>query len=109
MMMQKVERGPARARALLQVPDAQGAEQSLQHVALEPVVEQLGDRHRQNAREIDDRLLAEAPHVQSQPSDARQLARVAGLDVGRRYEIEPLQYSGERAHPPAELRPLRRV
>ena len=108
-MVQEVERRPAGARPLLQVPDAERAEQPLQDVALEPVVQQLRDRHRQDARKIDHRLLAEAPDVQANGGDPRQLARIVGLDVGGRREIEALQHAGERTHAPAELRPLRRV
>src|SRR5438034_4683196 len=53
MMMQKVELRATRTRSLLQVPDAERAEQSLQDVALEPVVDHLGDRHRQDVTETD--------------------------------------------------------
>ena len=41
--MQKIERRPTGARSLLQVPHAERTEQSLEDVALEPVIEQFGD------------------------------------------------------------------
>src|SRR6185436_5043636 len=106
VMVQEVERGPAAAWALLQVPYAQRAECALQGVALEPVIEQLRNRHRQDAREIDHGLLAEAPDVESERADACQLADIARLDVGRRREVELLQDARERVHARAELGPL---
>src|SRR5213078_1153809 len=86
MMVQEVERRAAGARPLFEVPDAERAEQSLQDITLEPVVEQLGDRHRQDPRQIDDSLLPAAANVQAEPGDARQLTDIArlGLYVRRR-------------------------
>jgi len=66
-MVQEVEGGAARARSLLQVPDPQRTEHAFQGVGLEPVVEQLAHRHRQDAQQVDDHLLAESPHAQAQP------------------------------------------
>src|SRR2546426_8835881 len=108
-MMQEVERGAPRARSLLQVPDSECAEGSLRRVALEPVVEQLSDRHRENAGQVDDRLLAEPADVEAQGADARELARIARLDIWGRREVELFEDPRERAHALAELRPFRRV
>ena len=92
VMVQEVESSAARAGALLQVPDAERAQRALQRVALEPVIEQLGNGHWQDACEIDHGLFAEAAHGEAQPADARQLgasaicpsaSRARGLKTGR--------------------------
>ena len=108
-MVQEVERGAAGARPLFQVPDAERAEQAFEHVALEPVVQQLRDGHREDARQVDDRLFAAAADVEAQTGDARQLAGVGRLDVRRRHEIESLQHTSECPHAIAELRPFRGI
>src|SRR6185295_15612435 len=52
VMMQEVEGGARRSRALPQVPDPRGTEDAFQRVVLEPVVEQIRDRHRENADQV---------------------------------------------------------
>src|SRR5438477_12507555 len=106
MMMQEVECRPARTRALLQVPDADGTEYALQCVALEPIIQQLRYRHRQHAGEIDDRLLAKSPNVETEPGDAGELAWIARLDVRWRHDVETLQDGRQPAHARAEVGPF---
>src|SRR6185437_8333179 len=105
----EVERRPTGARTLLQVPDPECAEDSLKRVALEPITEQLRDRHRENAREVDDRLLAEATDIEPETTDAHQLPRIPRLNVRRGGEVQALENSRQRVHASAEVRPLCRI
>ncbi len=76
---------------------------------LEPVVQQLGRRHRQDAQQVDDRLFAQTPRFEAEPGKAEQLAEVPGLHVRRRHGVQRLEEAGEPVHAAAERRPLGRV
>ena len=106
MVVEHDERRAARARPLAQVQDAAGAEGRLEPIVLEPVVQQLGDRHRQHPQQIDDRLLAKPARLEAEPGEAGQLAQVSRLHVRRRHPVERLEETGEPVHAPAERRPL---
>src|SRR5437764_15403725 len=105
MMMKEIECRSARTRALLQVPHADGTEDALQCVALEPIIQQLSNGHRKYAGEIDDRLLAKSPDVKTEAGDAGELAWIARLDVRRRHDVETLQDGRQPAHARAEVGP----
>jgi len=108
-MVQEVEGRAARARALPQVPQPRRTQHTLQGVVLEPVVQQLGDRHRKDAQQIDHGLLAQAPDVEAEPCKTEQLAHLACLHVRRRLDVQPLEDAREPPHARAELRPPARV
>ena len=88
---------------------AAGAEGGLERVVLEPVIQQLGDRHRQHAQQVDDRLFAHPPRLEAETGEAHQLAQVPRLHVGRRHGVQRLQETREAVHAAAERRPLGRV
>ena len=88
------------------MPYADGTEHALQCIALEPVIEQLRNRHGKNAREIDDRLFAEPPNVEAEAGDAGQLAWIPRFDVWRWGDVETLEDGRQLAHARAEVGPL---
>ena len=100
VMVQEAERGAARARALQQVQHAGGAERALQRIVLEPVVEQLRHRHRQDAQQVREAALAEPPRAQREARAQR---------VRRRRRVDRFEEARETRHALAELRPARRV
>jgi hypothetical protein len=98
--MNHPERGAARARPLANVEDSHRPERAFQRVGFEPVVEELGDRHGQQAHEVHHALPAEAAHAQREPQVQR---------IHRRRKIQLGKNGGYGRHAMRELRPFRGV
>ena len=81
VVMEQPEGGAGGPRALLEMPHGKGAKRTLQHIALEPVVEQLGGGHGQQAHQIFHALTPEPPHLESeaQIDEARRRSDVQSL------------------------------
>jgi hypothetical protein len=72
-------------------------ERAFQHIALEPVVEELGHRHRKQPHQVFHAL----PPEPAQPEGEAQID-----EARRRLDIQALEQLGERGHALAEARPL---
>ena len=108
-MMEEAKRRSARARPLAEVHDARACEDAFQHVGLEPVIEEVGDRHRQKPHQRFHILTSQPPHPKGNPGEARKLAHVPRKQVRRGCDVKAFQYSRESAHLRAELRPSRGI
>src|SRR5262247_1165646 len=78
VVMEQQERCAAGARPLMKVHDRGRAEDRLERIALEPVVEEIRDRHRQEPAEILDPLPAQPPpRVEAEAGEPREIADLA--------------------------------
>ena len=90
-MVQQDERRAARAWALMEMHHAGSAERALERVALEPIVEQLPDRHRGKAHQVHHALFPEAVHTPRSGHEASGAAQAGLHGIGWRRLVEPLE------------------
>jgi hypothetical protein len=92
--VQEPERRAAGTRSLAEIHDARRAQHSLQRVALEPLVEQVRDRHRDdNAQQILYSLPSDPVKAESEPGIARQIAEVPAQGIGRRLQVQRFEHA----------------
>ncbi len=70
----------------------------------EPVVEQVGDRHRHQPGHVGDRADVEAPVPPGQPEGVGQVTRLARADRGRDGQQQRAEHVGQAAEPGVPLR-----
>ncbi len=92
-----------------QMVNSRRAERALERIGLEPFVQPVGDRHRQDAQEIGDPFVSEAAEAQAESHITKLCADAATRGIRRRRHIECLQQAGEACHARAERRPPIRV
>ena len=108
-MMEEAKRRSARARPLAEVHDARACKDAFQHVGLEPVIEEVGDRHRQKPHQRFHILTSQPPHPEGNSGDACKLAQVPRKQVRRGRNVNAFQHPRESPHARAELRPPRGI
>ena len=105
-MVQEGVRGAGSHRSLKHAGNAGSAECPLQHVTLEPVVEQFLHRHGQDAHHFSHVPLAQASQPAAQPKHRPEVSRATGDDIGRRGRVRSLQQAGSLRYELRERNPL---
>ena len=106
VVVQEGVRGAGGHRSLKHAGNGGSAECTLQHVALEPVVQQLLHRHGQDAHHFNHVPFAQASQPAAQAKHRPEISHATGDDIGRRGRVRSPQQACSLRHELSEGNPL---